>query len=98
MNPSAVTLPSSGLPDIGVQIWSHCMIPGMVARIVTGQASKQVIDWAKSELEGIRRRLGEPAAAFQSIGRRPAQRHADLRAQSPQWRSQTVARRHRDDA
>jgi hypothetical protein len=27
----------------------------MVARMVTGQTAKQVIDWAKGELEGIRR-------------------------------------------
>ena len=46
---------SSAPPDIGVQIWSQNMIPGMVARIVTGQPAKQVIDWAKGELEGIRR-------------------------------------------
>jgi len=26
-----------------------------VARMVTGQTAKQVIDWAKGELEGIRR-------------------------------------------
>jgi len=38
-----------------VQIWSQNMIPGMVARIVSGQTAKQVIDWAKAELEGIRR-------------------------------------------
>jgi hypothetical protein len=31
------------------------MIPGMVARVVDGQTARQVIDWAKSELEGIRR-------------------------------------------
>jgi hypothetical protein len=29
--------------------------PGMVARMVTGQTAKQTIDWAKRELEGIRR-------------------------------------------
>jgi ABC-type glycerol-3-phosphate transport system substrate-binding protein len=46
---------SSGPPDVGVQIWSQSMIPGMVARMVTGQTAKQVIDWAKGELEGIRR-------------------------------------------
>jgi hypothetical protein len=40
---------------MGVQIWSRYMIPGMVARIVTGQTAKQVIDWAKGELDGIRR-------------------------------------------
>ena len=46
---------SSGPPEVGVQIWSQSMIPGMVARMVTGQTAKQVIDWAKRELEGIRR-------------------------------------------
>ena len=46
---------SSGPPDMGVQIWSQSMIPGMVARMVTGQTASQVIDWAKGELEGIRR-------------------------------------------
>jgi ABC-type glycerol-3-phosphate transport system substrate-binding protein len=46
---------SSAPPDIGVQIWSQNMIPQMVARIVTGQTDKQVIAWAKQELEGIRR-------------------------------------------
>ena len=45
----------SAPPDIGVQIWSHYMIPGMVARIVSGHSEKKVIDWAKSELEGLRR-------------------------------------------
>jgi hypothetical protein len=46
---------SSAPQDIGVQIWSQYMIPGMAARIVSGQTAKQVIDWAKKELEGIRR-------------------------------------------
>jgi hypothetical protein len=46
---------SSAPPDIGVQIWSHYMIPGMVARIVSGHTPKKTIDWAKAELEGIRR-------------------------------------------
>jgi hypothetical protein len=46
---------SSAPPDIGVQIWSQYMIPGMAARIVSGHTPKQVIDWAKRELEGIRR-------------------------------------------
>jgi len=46
---------SSAPPDIGVQIWSHYMIPGMVARIVSGHSEKKVIDWAKAELEGLRR-------------------------------------------
>lgn len=46
---------SSAPPDVGVQIWTQSMIPGMVARMVTGQTAKQVIEWAKGELEGIRR-------------------------------------------
>jgi ABC-type glycerol-3-phosphate transport system substrate-binding protein len=46
---------SSAPPDIGVQIWSHYMIPGMVARTVSGHTAKKVIDWAKAELEGLRR-------------------------------------------
>jgi ABC-type glycerol-3-phosphate transport system substrate-binding protein len=46
---------SSGPPEIGVQIWSQYMIPSMVARMVTGSTEKGVIDWAKKELEGIRR-------------------------------------------
>src|SRR5262249_62270497 len=46
---------SSGPPDIGVQIWGRYMIPGMVARMVSGFTEKQVIDWAKGELEGLRR-------------------------------------------
>ena len=46
---------SSAPPDVAVQIWTQSMIPGMVARIVAGQSTKQVIDWAKVELEGIRR-------------------------------------------
>jgi hypothetical protein len=46
---------SSAPPGVGVQIWTQSMIPGMVVRMVTGQTAKQVIDWAKGELEGIRR-------------------------------------------
>jgi ABC-type glycerol-3-phosphate transport system substrate-binding protein len=46
---------SSAPPDVGVQIWSQSMIPAMVARTVSGQPAKKVIDWAKMELEGIRR-------------------------------------------
>jgi hypothetical protein len=46
---------SSGPPDLGVQIWTRSMIPGMVARVVTGYTPQQVIDWAKGELEGLRR-------------------------------------------
>ena len=32
---------SSAPPDIGVQIWSHNIIPGMVARIVSGQRRRR---------------------------------------------------------
>jgi ABC-type glycerol-3-phosphate transport system substrate-binding protein len=46
---------SSAPPDLGVLIWSHSMIPAMVARTVSGQPAKKVIDWVKMELEGIRR-------------------------------------------
>ena len=46
---------SSAPPDFGVLIWTHSLIPGMAARIVSGQPAKKVIDWAKVELEGIRR-------------------------------------------
>ena len=46
---------SSGPPDIGVQIWGRNVIPAMVARVVAGATAKQVIDWAKQELEGLRR-------------------------------------------
>jgi hypothetical protein len=33
----------------------HYMIPGMVLHIVSGHTAKKVIDWAKAELEGLRR-------------------------------------------
>jgi len=46
---------SSAPPEIGMQIWNQYIIPQMVARTVTGQTAKQVIDWAKGELEGFRR-------------------------------------------
>ena len=46
---------SSAPPEIGVQIWNQYVIPQMVARIVSGLTVKQVIDWAKTELEGFSR-------------------------------------------
>jgi ABC-type glycerol-3-phosphate transport system substrate-binding protein len=49
------TVGSSGPPDIGVQLWTRNVYPAMVARIVSNYTPKQVIDWAKSELEGFRR-------------------------------------------
>lgn len=46
---------SQAPPEIAVQIWGRSVIPSMVARIVQGSTPKQVIDWAKGELEGFRR-------------------------------------------
>jgi ABC-type glycerol-3-phosphate transport system substrate-binding protein len=46
---------SSAPPEFGVQIWSQYVIPQMVARTVSGYSAKQVIDWAKKELEGFSR-------------------------------------------
>jgi hypothetical protein len=40
---------------MAVQIWSRYVIPSMVARMVQGSTAKQVIAWAKEELEGFRR-------------------------------------------
>jgi hypothetical protein len=59
---------STGPPDVGVQIWSQSMIPGMVARVVTGQTAKQVINWAKGKLEGNRR---EADASCDGLPTRP---------------------------
>jgi ABC-type glycerol-3-phosphate transport system substrate-binding protein len=44
---------SSAPPDIAVQIWNRGLPPGMVARLLDGQSIKQVIAWAKDELEGF---------------------------------------------
>ncbi len=44
---------SSGPPEIAVQMWNRSIIPGMVARLVSGQSIKQSMDWAKGELEGF---------------------------------------------
>jgi len=46
---------SSAPADMAVQIWSRYVIPSMVARMVQGSTAKQVIAWAKEELEGFRR-------------------------------------------
>lgn len=46
---------SQAPPEIAVQIWGRFVIPSMVARMVQGGTDKQVIDWAKKELEGFRR-------------------------------------------
>jgi ABC-type glycerol-3-phosphate transport system substrate-binding protein len=48
---------SSASPEIAVQMWNNSLIPGMVARLVSGQTIKQTIAWAKDELEGFVRRI-----------------------------------------
>ena len=44
---------SSAPPDIAVQMWNRYLLPGMVGRLLSGQAIKQSIAWAKDELEGF---------------------------------------------
>ncbi len=44
---------SSAPPEIAVQMWNRAVIPGMVARILTGKTIEQTIAWAKDELEGF---------------------------------------------
>ena len=46
---------SSAPPDIATQIWARSLMPSMVARVVQGQNTKQVLDWVTKELEGFRR-------------------------------------------
>jgi ABC-type glycerol-3-phosphate transport system substrate-binding protein len=41
-------------PEIGVQIYSRGLLPSMVAKLRQEQTQKQVIDWAKHEVEGFR--------------------------------------------
>ena len=40
-------------PDIAVQIYQRGIYPAMLARLQSGQSIKQVIAWAKDELEGF---------------------------------------------
>jgi ABC-type glycerol-3-phosphate transport system substrate-binding protein len=40
-------------PDIAVQIYNRGTLPTMFAKLQSGQSIKQVIDWAKDELEGF---------------------------------------------
>ena len=40
--------------EIGVQIYSRGLLPSMVAKLRGGSTVKQVIDWAKHEIEGYR--------------------------------------------
>ena len=44
---------SAAPPDIAVQMWNRNIMPGMVARLMSGQTTKQSIAWAKDELEGF---------------------------------------------
>jgi ABC-type glycerol-3-phosphate transport system substrate-binding protein len=44
---------SSAPPEIAVQMWNRYLIPGMVARLMSGQTIKQSIAWGKDELEGF---------------------------------------------
>ena len=42
-------------PDIAVQIYNRGTMPTMLAKLLSGQSQKQVIDWAKGEVEGFMR-------------------------------------------
>ena len=42
-------------PEIAVQIYNRGTMPTMLAKLQSGQSIKQVIDWAKDELEGFMR-------------------------------------------
>ncbi len=42
-------------PDIAVQIYNRGTMPTMFAKLHSGQSPKQVIDWAKGEVEGFTR-------------------------------------------
>jgi hypothetical protein len=46
---------SEASPDIAVQIYNRAIHNQMMARIKDGQSIKQVIAWAKDELEGFTR-------------------------------------------
>ena len=40
-------------PDIAAQMYSRAIHPTMLAKVHTGQSNKEVIAWAKNELEGF---------------------------------------------
>jgi ABC-type glycerol-3-phosphate transport system substrate-binding protein len=40
-------------PEIGAQIWARAIHPAMWAKVLNGQSNKEVIAWAKNELEGF---------------------------------------------
>jgi len=44
---------SSAPPEVAVQMWNRAVIPGMVARLLSGSTIEQSIAWAKDELEGF---------------------------------------------
>jgi hypothetical protein len=46
---------SEAEPDIAVQIYNRTLHNQMMARLKEGQSVKQVIAWAKDELEGFAR-------------------------------------------
>lgn len=49
---------TSGYPaphDIGVRIYQRGTAPTMVAKLVSGQSTKDVLSWAKNEIEGFMR-------------------------------------------
>jgi ABC-type glycerol-3-phosphate transport system substrate-binding protein len=49
--PSTPGLPAP--PDVAVQIYQRGIYPTMLAKLQSGQSSKQVIAWSKDELEGF---------------------------------------------
>jgi len=42
-------------PDIAAQMYARAIHPSMLAKVYTGQSNKEVIAWAKDELEGFMR-------------------------------------------
>jgi hypothetical protein len=46
---------SEASPDIAVQVYNAAVHNQMMARIKDGQSTKQVIAWAKDQLEGFTR-------------------------------------------
>ena len=43
-------------PAIAAQIVSRATMPNMLARLYTGQSTREVIDWGTEELDGFGRR------------------------------------------
>ena len=44
---------SAAPPDIAVQMWNRYLLPGLVARLLSGQSIKEALAWGKDELEGF---------------------------------------------